>query len=69
LGNYEGPHHYDVALADILPRLYDAQVGAFSIELANPRHQHEYEAFRKHPLPEDILLLPGVWVKKEYSDE
>ncbi len=59
-GNYEGPHTHDVALDAILPLLYRARVGALSIELANPRHQHEYQAFKRHPLPETMLLLPGV---------
>ncbi|HET6316818.1 MAG TPA: cobalamin-independent methionine synthase II family protein [Chloroflexota bacterium] len=59
-GNYEGPHTHDVALVAVLPLLYQAKVGALSIELANPRHQHEYGAFRRYPLPETMLLLPGV---------
>ncbi len=59
-GNWEGPHIYDIALEKILPALYGAQVGALSIEFANPRHAHEYAAFKKHPLPKDMLLIPGV---------
>jgi len=59
-GNWDGPHIYDVALELILPVLYQANVGALSIELANPRHQHEYEAIRRNPLPADMVLLPGV---------
>jgi len=59
-GNWEGPHIYDIPLEKILPALYDAQVGALSIEFANPRHAHEYAAFKKHPLPKDMLLVPGV---------
>jgi 5-methyltetrahydropteroyltriglutamate--homocysteine methyltransferase len=59
-GNYDGPHTHDVPLEAILPLLYRARVGALSIELANPRHQHEYKVFKRHPLPEDMLLLPGV---------
>src|SRR5207249_4047036 len=38
-GNYEGPHDCDVALADILPNLYAARVGALVLSMANPRHQ------------------------------
>ena len=57
-GNWDGPHIYDVPLALILPVLYQANVGALSIELANPRHQHEYAALRK--LPHQMALLPGV---------
>ncbi len=47
-GNYEGPHTHDVPLEAILPLLYQAKVGALSIELANPRHQHEYQAFKRY---------------------
>jgi 5-methyltetrahydropteroyltriglutamate--homocysteine methyltransferase len=59
-GNWEGPHIHDIALEKILPALYQAKVGALSIEFSNPRHAHEYAAFKKHPLPKDMLLIPGV---------
>ena len=59
-GNWDGPHIFDVPLELILPVLYQANVGALSIEFANPRHQHEYDAFRKHPLPDGMTLIPGT---------
>jgi 5-methyltetrahydropteroyltriglutamate--homocysteine methyltransferase len=59
-GNWEGPHIHDVPLRDILPLLYQAKVGGLSLEFANPRHQHEYVALRKNPLPPEMYLLPGV---------
>jgi 5-methyltetrahydropteroyltriglutamate--homocysteine methyltransferase len=59
-GNWDGPHVFDVALHLILPVLYQANVGGLSIEFANPRHQHEYEALRLHRLPDHMVLLPGV---------
>ena len=59
-GNWNGPHYFDVALDLILPVLYQANVGALSIEFGNPRHQHEFAALRRHPLPNDMLLIPGV---------
>jgi 5-methyltetrahydropteroyltriglutamate--homocysteine methyltransferase len=59
-GNNDGPHIYDIDMATILPELYRANVGALSIEFANPRHQHEYETLRSHPLPAHVLLIPGV---------
>jgi len=59
-GNWEGPHIHDVPLSLILPALYQAKVGALSIEFSNPRHAHEYEALKQHPLPKDMLLIPGV---------
>jgi 5-methyltetrahydropteroyltriglutamate--homocysteine methyltransferase len=59
-GNNDSPHIYDVPLEAILPILYRAHVGALSLELANPRHQHEYKVFKRHPLPDSMLFLPGV---------
>ena len=59
-GNWEGPHIHDIPLEKILPALYTAKVGALSIEFSNPRHAHEYAAFKKHPLPKDMILIPGV---------
>ena len=59
-GNNDGPHIHDIAMAAILPELYRANVGALSIEFANPRHQHEYDALRNSPLPAHMLLMPGV---------
>jgi 5-methyltetrahydropteroyltriglutamate--homocysteine methyltransferase len=59
-GNFEAPHTHDIPLAAILPILYQAKVGALSIELANPRHQHEYKLFKHYPLPDSMLLIPGV---------
>jgi 5-methyltetrahydropteroyltriglutamate--homocysteine methyltransferase len=59
-GNWEGPHIHDIPLTKILPALYQANVGALSIEFSNPRHAHEYAAFKSHPLPKDMLLVPGV---------
>src|SRR5262249_23844927 len=56
----DGPHISDIAMATLLPELYRANVGALSIEFANPRHQHEYEALKGHPLPAHMLLIPGV---------
>ena len=59
-GNSDAPHTHDIAMAKILPSLYKAKVGALSIEFANPRHQHEYEALRANPLPKEMILIPGV---------
>ena len=59
-GNNDGPHIYDIPMATILPALYQANVGALSIEFANPRHQHEYDALKTNPLPAHMLLMPGV---------
>lgn len=59
-GNWEGPHVHDIALERILPALYQAKVGALSIEFSNPRHAHEYGAFKRCPFPKGMILIPGV---------
>lgn len=59
-GNYEGPHHKDVALRDILDIVLDARPNAISLEACNPRHAHEWAVFADVRLPEGKLLIPGV---------
>ncbi len=59
-GNYEGPHHHDVALRDIIDIVLKARAGAISYEAANPRHEHEWEVFSKVKLPDGKALIPGV---------
>src|SRR5437867_10387395 len=59
-GNYAGPHTHDVPLEPLLPMIYRARVGALSLPLASSRHQHELKAFRRHPLPDGMLFVPGV---------
>jgi 5-methyltetrahydropteroyltriglutamate--homocysteine methyltransferase len=59
-GNWEGPHIHDIALEKILPALYQAKVGALSIEFSNPRHAHEYTALKRVPFPKQMILVPGV---------
>jgi 5-methyltetrahydropteroyltriglutamate--homocysteine methyltransferase len=59
-GNYPGPHHHDVPLADILDIVYQVQASGLSIEGANPRHEHEWTVFEQIPLPADKVLIPGV---------
>ena len=59
-GNSEGPHHYDVPLEDILYLLYEAEVGALVMEMANPRHAHEHRVYHRRPLPDGMLLVAGV---------
>jgi 5-methyltetrahydropteroyltriglutamate--homocysteine methyltransferase len=59
-GNYEGPHHYDVPLADIIDIIFSARPASISFEAANPRHAHEWAVFETVKLPEGKVLIPGV---------
>jgi 5-methyltetrahydropteroyltriglutamate--homocysteine methyltransferase len=59
-GNYEGPHHHDVPMEDLLPIVLKAKPQALLFEAANPRHAHEWSVFRDAAIPEDKILVPGV---------
>ncbi len=59
-GNYEGPHHCDVPLADVIDIAFKARASAISLEAANPRHAHEWTLFETVKLPEGKVLIPGV---------
>jgi 5-methyltetrahydropteroyltriglutamate--homocysteine methyltransferase len=63
-GNYEGPHHYDVPLADIIDIVFEARPNAISFEAANPRHGHEWTVFERVKLPAGKVLIPGVLESK-----
>jgi 5-methyltetrahydropteroyltriglutamate--homocysteine methyltransferase len=59
-GNYEGPHHHDVPLREIIDIALAAKPTAISFEGANPRHEHEWRVFEDMKLPEDKVIIPGV---------
>ena len=61
-GNYEAPHTYDVPMEKLLPVVMKAKPQAILFEAANPRHAHEWKAFRdlKAQIPDDKILVPGV---------
>jgi 5-methyltetrahydropteroyltriglutamate--homocysteine methyltransferase len=59
-GNYEGPHHRDVPLRDVLELVLEAKPAAIAFEAANPRHEHEWRVFEDLKLPEGKVLIPGV---------
>ncbi len=59
-GNYEGPHHHDIAMETMLPLAMKIDARYFLFESANPRHGHEWQVFQKASLPDDKVLVPGV---------
>jgi len=59
-GNYEGPHHYDVPLAEIIDIALEARPSGISFEASNPRHAHEWRVFERVKLPEGKVIIPGV---------
>jgi len=59
-GNYEGPHHHDVDLGEIIDIVLSAKPQAIQFEAANPRHQHEWRIWAEADIPEDKILIPGA---------
>jgi len=59
-GNYEGPHHHDIPMEQLLPVVLKAKPQALLFEAANPRHAHEWTVFRDTKLPDDKIFIPGV---------
>ena len=59
-GNYDGPHHCDVPLADIIDIAFTARPNGVSFEAANPRHAHEWKLFETVKVPDGKVLIPGV---------
>ncbi len=59
-GNYEGSHVHDLDCRKIFPIVIKAKPAALLIEGANPRHEHEWEAWESIKLPDEKILVPGV---------
>jgi 5-methyltetrahydropteroyltriglutamate--homocysteine methyltransferase len=59
-GNYEGPHHRDIPLREIIRVVLKARPQGLSFEGSNPRHEHEWVVFREVKLPDDKVIIPGV---------
>jgi 5-methyltetrahydropteroyltriglutamate--homocysteine methyltransferase len=59
-GSWPGPHVSDVPLKDIVDLILKVRAGAYVIESANPRHEHEWQVWKNVKLPENKILIPGV---------
>jgi 5-methyltetrahydropteroyltriglutamate--homocysteine methyltransferase len=59
-GLNHGPRLNDVPLREVAPVMLKINAGAYSFEVANPRHQHEWRIWQDLPLPEGAVLLPGL---------
>lgn len=58
-GSWNGPHVTDVPLKDIIDLVFEVNAGGYSLEMANPRHEHEWRLFEDVKLPDGKVLLPG----------
>jgi 5-methyltetrahydropteroyltriglutamate--homocysteine methyltransferase len=59
-GSWPGPHTSDVPLKEIVDLILKVKVGAYVIEGANPRHEHEWQVWKNAKLGAGQVLIPGV---------
>ena len=59
-GSWNGPHTNDVAIKDIIDLVLRVRAGGYSLEMANPRHEHEWRLWEKVKLPKGKVLVPGL---------
>jgi 5-methyltetrahydropteroyltriglutamate--homocysteine methyltransferase len=59
-GSIHHPHTDDIPLADVVDLILQVNVGAYSLEASNPRHDHEWEVWQHVKLPDGKVLIPGV---------
>jgi 5-methyltetrahydropteroyltriglutamate--homocysteine methyltransferase len=59
-GSWHGPHAFDPPLRDVVDLVLAVHAGAYAIEQANPRHEHEWRVWEEVTLPEGKKLIPGV---------
>ncbi len=59
-GNYPGPHHRDVPLAEIIDLILTVRASGIVFEAANSRHEHEWTVFERVKVPDGKVLIPGV---------
>jgi 5-methyltetrahydropteroyltriglutamate--homocysteine methyltransferase len=59
-GSWHGPHANDIPLADIADIMLQVKAGAYLVEAANSRHEHEYHLWEDVKLPDGKILIPGV---------
>ncbi len=59
-GSWHGPHTHDLPLKNVVDLMLKVKAGAYSVEAANPRHEHEWRVWKDTKLPDGKILIPGV---------
>jgi len=59
-GSWHGPHTHDLPLKHVVDLMLKVTAEAYSVEAANPQHEHEWKVWRETKLPEGKILIPGV---------
>ncbi|HKV04291.1 MAG TPA: cobalamin-independent methionine synthase II family protein [Candidatus Acidoferrales bacterium] len=63
-GSWKGPHSSDLPLRDVIDLMLKVKASQYSVEAANPQHEHEWKVWRDVKLPEGKAVIPGVVTHK-----
>jgi 5-methyltetrahydropteroyltriglutamate--homocysteine methyltransferase len=63
-GSWNGPHSADAPLKDVIDIILKVKAGLYSIEAANPQHEHEWKLWKEVKLPPGRMVMPGVVTHK-----
>jgi len=63
-GSWKGPHSSDLPLGDVLDLMLKVKASQYSVEAANPQHEHEWKVWKEAKLPEGKAVIPGVVTHK-----
>jgi 5-methyltetrahydropteroyltriglutamate--homocysteine methyltransferase len=63
-GSWKGPHSSDLPLRDVIDLMLKVKACQYSVEAANPRHEHEWKVWRDVKLPAGKAVVPGVVTHK-----
>ncbi|MGP0071423.1 MAG: cobalamin-independent methionine synthase II family protein [Bryobacteraceae bacterium] len=63
-GSWKGPHSSDLPLRDVIDLMLKVKASQYSVEAANPQHEHEWKVWRDVKLPAGKAVIPGVVTHK-----
>jgi len=63
-GSWKGPHSADLPLREVIDLVLKVKASQYSVEAANPQHEHEWKVWRDVRLPEGKAVIPGVVTHK-----
>jgi 5-methyltetrahydropteroyltriglutamate--homocysteine methyltransferase len=63
-GSWKGPHSTDLPLRDVIDLMLKVKASQYSVEAANPQHEHEWKVWKDVKLPAGKAVIPGVVTHK-----
>ncbi len=63
-GSWKGPHSTDLPLRDVIDLVLNVKASQYSVEAANPQHEHEWKVWKDVKLPDGKAVVPGIVTHK-----